>query len=49
MTTTPSDFQENGGYIFSGMNVSQAYVSMLQAFGFSDETFGYDGEFQFPE
>lgn len=49
MTTTPSDFQENGGYIFSGTNVSQVYVSMLQAFGFSDESFGYDGAFQFPE
>ena len=49
MTTTPADFQEFGGYIHSGMNVSQVYVSMLQAFGFPDETFGYDGEFHFSE
>ena len=44
-----SDFQENGGYAYSGTNVSQVYVSMLQAFGFPDEAFGYDGAFDFPE
>ena len=49
MTTTPADFQEFGGYIHSGMNVSQVYVSTIQAFGFPDETFGYDGEFHFSE
>ena len=49
MTTTPEDFQENGGYAFTGYNVSQVYVSMLQAFGFSEQTFGYDGEFNFPD
>ena len=38
--------QEYGGYRYSGYNVSQVYVSMLQAFGSEEQTFGYSGEFQ---
>ena len=49
MTLSPTDFQENGSYAYTGYNVSQAYVSMLQAFGFEDQTFGYEGAFNYSD
>ena len=49
MTVSPSEFQEAGGGEYTGYNVSQAYVSMLQAFGFEDQTFGYEGAFNYSD
>ena len=28
----------------TGFHISQCYVSILQAFGFEDQSFGYDGD-----
>lgn len=49
LSISPTEFQENGSYAYSGFNVSQAYVSMLHAFGFTDQTFGYDGAFNYAD
>ena len=49
MVLSAADFQENGAYAYSGQHIAQLYVSLLNAFGFDDTAFGYDGEFNFPD
>ena len=43
LTLTADEFQESGGYEWSYTSVIQVYVSLLNAFGFSDNVFGYEG------
>ena len=43
LTLSADDFQESGGYAYSFTSVNQVYVSLLNAFGFSDTVFGYEG------
>ena len=44
LTLSAEEFQESGGYAFSHTSVNQVYVSVLNAFGFADTTFGYEGD-----
>ena len=45
MTVSPTEFRDAGGYVYTGHTNNQLFVSLLQAFGLPDETFGYDGSF----
>lgn len=48
MVMDPVAFQEAGAYGYSGVTTNQFYTSLLQMFGFDDETFGYTEDSALP-
>ncbi len=48
MPMSAAQFQEEGDHVYSGVHMGQFYTSMLHAFGFDDEHFGYSGPISMP-
>ena len=49
MTMSAERFQEEGDHVYSGVHVGQLYTSILHAFGFDHEHFGYSGPITMPQ
>ena len=44
MNLTPDDFHDDGAHAYTGFHISQLYVSILQAFGFEDQSLDTMGD-----